>query len=306
MSTTTTLVGAVALAALLLPQFASAHGPQDKEPKPLFSLVANTEVKAKLKANGMQRIEGAVTAIQGTTLTVQAKNGGTYTVDASGAKFVRRFGAAMVIGDIQINDQLHVEGRIDGNTVVAKLVRDESLQARHGEFSGKVTTITGTSFVIQTSGRGTQTIMTTASTTIMKQGATTTLSAIPVGTQVKVRGVWNTSNNNVVASRIHIVEHVRSIRLQGTVESKTATSTFTLKATNGTTYTIDASQATLVRKAAGTTSLDTLVVGERVEVQGKHVVGSTAIKARVVKGSALPPVSATTTVSAILGAAVSL
>ncbi len=70
--------------------------------------------------------DGSVTAIDGTTITMQeeaVEGGASYTVDTSGATFVKT-GATGTIADIKVGDKIFVDGSVTGTTVVATKVMD--------------------------------------------------------------------------------------------------------------------------------------------------------------------------------------
>jgi riboflavin synthase alpha subunit len=66
---------------------------------------------------------GTVTAINGSTLTVTGKDGGTYTVDASSAT-VKASGATSAVSDIKVGDTVMIQGSITTATMTAKNIED--------------------------------------------------------------------------------------------------------------------------------------------------------------------------------------
>ncbi len=275
MKHTSKLVSAAALLTLLVPAITLAH--------PLNSGFSLSSIEANLKAKVGEKMEkhqekrqektisGAVTSINGMTLAVKnTKDSVVYTVDATNAKLVRKFGANMVIGDIQVNDILFVNGTISTTTpttVVAKVIRDESLQARNATFNGTVVTITGTSFTLQTKERGLQTVNTTSSSTIKKNGTTATFADITVGATVRVDGIWNNTNNNIAAKTINILAKTRPVSVNGTVTAKTDT-TLTLTNEKGKVYTVTTAKLSLFNKDWTAITLGDVAVGDKVGVYG--------------------------------------
>jgi hypothetical protein len=94
--------------------------------------------------NGMHRghapmgNDGNVTAINGTTITMQEESdegGAVYTIDASGATFMKD-GATGTVSSIAVGDKIFVKGTVTGNTVVATSVMDGHPQGGHGMFGG--------------------------------------------------------------------------------------------------------------------------------------------------------------------------
>ncbi len=72
---------------------------------------------------GMKRgVMGKVTAVDGSTITVTAPNGTSYTVNASGATF-KKFVTSSA-ADISVGDQIDAQGTVSGTTVTATNVLD--------------------------------------------------------------------------------------------------------------------------------------------------------------------------------------
>ncbi len=157
-----------------------------------------------IKAAKTGWITGTITGINGTTISVLSK-GVTYSVDASNAKTIRRFNAPMKVSDMQIGDVLQVRGVIPTSTsITATTIRDLSLQARHGQFDGTVQSVSGSSFVLQSNHRGSQTINTNSSTIYKHKGAIVSFASVTAGSNVRVFGVWNSTNSNVTAKLVII------------------------------------------------------------------------------------------------------
>jgi hypothetical protein len=227
-------------------------------------------------------LTGTVNAISGTTITLSTSKG-SISIDASNAKLVRRFGAAMLITDAQVGDQLVVRGILstDATSLVASMVRDMSLQARNGTFSGKIVSVGSNSFMLQSNVRGGQTINITSSTVIKRNGQAAQFSDLAAGQSVRVSGVWDRTNSNVTATSINIIIKVLRISING---SLSAVSGNTLTVTSGNnTYTVDVTHASLVRKFGGKSSLSEFNIGDNLQVRGKHEDGSMSVTASLVR-----------------------
>lgn len=73
-------------------------------------------------------INGGVTAVSGSTITVKANNGTSYTVNIEVSDIlVNRIWDKINISDIKINDRVMVYGTVSSTTIDAKLVKDLSL-----------------------------------------------------------------------------------------------------------------------------------------------------------------------------------
>lgn len=126
----------------------------------------------------------------GTTLKV-SKDGKTYTILTDDkTQFRRRFWGKGTLAEMQVGDMLWVIGKWTDDThtsVLARLVRDLSLQKRRGTFVGVVQSLTSTGWIMQTVNRGLQTVTISG----------TTQADVKVGDRVKVQGLWDKTNSTI-------------------------------------------------------------------------------------------------------------
>jgi len=248
---------------------------------PFMAFAQGPSVSTRIHLNSWT---GTVSSVSGNMFTLAANNGATYTVDASAAKTHRRFGAMMQVADIQAGDSVVVKGTADGSTIKAAVIRDTSLQAKNGVFSGKVTAVSGSSFTVQTGSRGSQTVNTDSSTVFKKNGQAATISDVMVGSQVRVTGVWDKTNNNISAKFVNVVVRMARINISASLSSvDTSANTLSVTASNNTTYTIDLSKAKIVNKLGGKIALSDLVVSDNLKIRGSHQVSSTSIMAMSIR-----------------------
>lgn len=147
-------------------------------------------------------MHGNVTAINGTSLTVQLANineqpnGKTITVlTDSNTKFRRRFWGDSSVSEISVGDWVNVKGTWTDNnqtTLQATWIRDVSIQKRKGTFIGNITSMSGSTFVLASQNRGNQTV-TYSSTTQIVDNANNSISSssLKVGDRVRVKGMWD-------------------------------------------------------------------------------------------------------------------
>ncbi len=178
---------------------------------------------------GGRGLFGTVSAINGTTLTVQSKGFGknptatTYTVDATNAT-VTKSGSASSLSNVSIGDTVMIAGTINGSSVTATTIRDGVTSrggmgmkpgVRNGEnpqtkpaliqgngqpvIGGNVTAINGSTLTIKNKGNAAYTVD-ASSATIQKAGATSTVSSITVGDNVVVQGTVN--GTSITASSV--------------------------------------------------------------------------------------------------------
>jgi hypothetical protein len=214
------------------------------------------------------------------SMTAYRSSSTVYSVDATNAQLIRRYGAAMQLSDMQAGDVLAVSGTINGLSITAKTVRDESLQAHNGTFVGTVGQVSGSSFVLQSKDRGSQTINITNSTIFREGTASTSSSAVAQGQTATVSGVWDRTNSNVTANRVTI--KVGSLSFSGTL-GPVSGGILTVTTASSTAYSVDATNARITYKNGRKGSLPILQTGDTLLVYGKSVSGTTSVTASLVR-----------------------
>ena len=155
---------------------------------------------------------GTLTAKDGNTLTV-SKDGKSYSVLVdSNTQLRRKFWGKATLDEMQIGDTLNVMGKWTDETktaVLAKMIRDVSIQKRNGVFVGTVNSLTSNGWMMDTIKRGSQTV-TVSSTTrfVNRKGVSIAQSDILVGHKVRVKGLWNSQANTITE-----VTHVKDFSL---------------------------------------------------------------------------------------------
>ena len=86
---------------------------------------SSTPVMPPIQGNGDPVIGGTVSAVTGSTLTVAAKAGQTYSVDASGATIAKRGVTNAALSNVSVGDAVVVQGTVSGTTVQASSVLDQ-------------------------------------------------------------------------------------------------------------------------------------------------------------------------------------
>jgi hypothetical protein len=158
-------------------------------------------------------VEGTVTAVSGSSITVSGKNGATYTVDDSSAsveKYANGASATSNASSIAVGDTVMIDGSITTASLTAKSIRDDFPAPTPPAAMGKVTAVSGSTITISGMARpttaGTKPTETTytvdaSSATVTKiaapaaKGAPTTstisVSDISVGDMISVEGTAN-------------------------------------------------------------------------------------------------------------------
>ena len=157
-------------------------------------------------------IAGQVSATNGTTLIV-TKDGKTYTVNTDGTTlFKRHFWGKSSLSEISVGDTVNVHGKFTDDaqtTILAKLVRDVSIQKRFGVFFGDILSISGNSIVIKSINRGNQTVTVSSTTKIVnRREQTIAQTDLQVGHRVRVRGMWDKASKTITE-----VSHIKDFSL---------------------------------------------------------------------------------------------
>ncbi len=84
---------------------------------------------AQIQGNGQPIIGGAVTGINGSTLTVTNQGNVTYTVDATNATIVKN-NTTSSLASISLNDDVLIQGTVNGANVVATSVIDHAMPTK--------------------------------------------------------------------------------------------------------------------------------------------------------------------------------
>ena len=166
----------------------------------------------------MSIVSGKITAINGTTITVE-KDGTSYTVltgtfDKCTTRFRRRFWGNSGLSEYAVGHMVNVFGRWKDDTrtsVEACVLRDISIQKRFGVFVGNILSLTTDGWVMTTASdkRTNQTVTITSETKLVNRNeAAITRTDIKVGDKVRVKGMWDRSINTVTE-----VTHVKDYSL---------------------------------------------------------------------------------------------
>jgi len=130
---------------------------------------------------------------------------GDFTVSAGGkdypvytdanTKFRRLFWGNGAFSDLRVDDKVNIIGTWtdDSHTAInAFMVRDLSVQKKHGVFFGTIDSISGSTFVLKTLRHNSITVTTGSSTKfINRSGGAITFSNLATGQRVRVRGLWD-------------------------------------------------------------------------------------------------------------------
>lgn len=155
---------------------------------------------AALKAGNVVKLSGTIASL-GTNSFTLTTNEGSVTVNLmTNAVLLRRFGAKATFAEFSVSDRVQVLGKYnaDKTAVDARVVRNQSIQKRHGTFVGTIISTSTNSFTFQPLARPIQTVTTIATTRFVDRTMKPiTFSTLAVGHRVMVRGVWDNKLNTV-------------------------------------------------------------------------------------------------------------
>ena len=166
---------------------------------------ATPAMMISVSTHGSMKLEGTLASVSGTTLTINSW-GGVWTVDASGAKLLRRFGGAASVSEFKQGDAMIVLGTAQqsGWAVTAKSVRDMSIQERNVRPIGTVSGLSGTGFTLTTAAGKSYQVSAEASTTIVMSGKSGSWANLANGVRVEVWGVLDRLEQTLSATRIRV------------------------------------------------------------------------------------------------------
>ncbi len=187
------------IVALPLATFAQSAPTTQVNPTAPSSMHGKGEMK-KGGMKGFHAINGTVTTIVGSTITLTTKAGIVYTVDATNAKYPTK-PVAETLANIQTGDMLNVRGTVTTTNVAAKMITDKSYFDRT-VFAGHVTAISGNTITITDMKNATYTVDATAAQIVKGNHAQTaeTIADVKIGDRIVAIGTIN--GTTITATKI--------------------------------------------------------------------------------------------------------
>ena len=157
-------------------------------------------VKARIQTRAVL-IRATVTAKGTDSLTVKGEDGKEYVVKVDGlTQWRRKFWGKSDFGETSVNDILNIYGKWNNEEMTeiqAKLIRNISIQKRHGVFFGTVKSLTSTGWIMSTAKRGDQSVTVTGARLVNRKEVWISQSDIVIGHRVRVKGLWDSKNNTM-------------------------------------------------------------------------------------------------------------
>jgi hypothetical protein len=152
---------------------------------------------------------GTVTAVSGSTISIQTNDSTNFTINAGSAKIVKIPNTVIAVADIQVGDAVHITGNktsAGSTTIDASVIYVLPANLKPAIAKGTVTAVNTNSITVQTKDDGTSiTVNTTPDTTIVDANNNTVAQAdIATDAKVKVIGFWDTVLNVFNAIKIKL------------------------------------------------------------------------------------------------------
>lgn len=249
------------------------------------SLGAATKSFVHITADGAVTLLGTLKANNSNSLTVSSFGGDWTVTTNTETKFLRKHGSTSNSAELSLGDSVRVDGSMIlkdtlSMNILARSIRDESIQKRDASFQGTIMSMSGDTFTLATDHRGAFTVSVSATTKITLQGKTVKLSELTIGTKVIVSGLWNTRLATISAEIIR-ESPTPTKEFRGTISQGTG-GTLTIKLNGGGTLILLAADAHITsNKKPGETS--SLALGTPVLIRGSLDGSHTTLTADTIK-----------------------
>jgi len=254
------------------------------DPRPFGSTL-----EVHINDNGTVSIQGArVEQISGTTIFCKVYWGVSFirvTVRTNDkTTFEKRFGQTIALNELSIGDFISVTGTLfEGSNsldVVARSVKDWSLQTLEENFSGTITelgtsTPETTSFVFNSKTRGKITLLVGPTVSVSRGNLTISTASLGVGTKItSATGVYNNLKKTLDAKTVRVYQDMSIFKprnFEGVIKSVDGGSTpvAMVVTAGGVDYTLSLSDGvTIVNNKRQTISIARFIKGDKVRFYG--------------------------------------
>lgn len=240
-------------------------------------------------AAAAKTLTGVVVGFNGNQIIFATTSAAKYTADPGSSQLLRKNGAPMQLSEILVGDKIEVQGTLwNDNSISPTSIRDLSLYAHTGTFTGKISAINtvDSSFIIDSKTYGSQTIHTNNFTSYKKNGSMAAFKDLILGMTAQVKGMWDRSNVSITATAVNGSYRLINIYFTGSLSQKNGAA-FTVIGNGNVIYGVDVSGAALQNKSGQVIQLSTFNLGDSLRVWGKHLSGSVAIVGTQVKDSSV-------------------
>jgi len=217
-------------------------------------------IEAESPHHGLAEIEGQVTAVTASSLTLAPATGSPVTLGTKASTLVILDGVPSTLSAIAVGDK--ARALYDSTTLVAVAIEAESPHHSLAEIEGEVTAVTASSLTIAPEAGSPVTLGTDASTVVILDAAPSTLSAIAVDD--KARALYDTTTLIAVAIQAQSPHHqLMAVEGQVTAVGGSSISITPDHPQGAGPVTLGTSSTTLIFLDGGISSLASIAVGDR-------------------------------------------
>jgi len=229
------------------------------------------QMQVRIERSGRAQLVGTLVSVSSTTLTVTSW-GGNWSVDASNAKLVRRYGGQSNLSEFQAGDYLQIQGTASSSaawTIIATIVKDNSIQVKNVNVMGTISNLNASStpgFTLTAQNGQVIQVNVTSATRIYVNGQQGALSNLSNGISVRVKGVLDRNSKNILADRIEYKQ--QRISVNGTIAGlNSSNSSFALSADDDT-FRVTLASGAKIRVNNGPAAFSDLQNGMKARVRG--------------------------------------
>jgi Domain of unknown function (DUF5666) len=217
-------------------------------------------IEAESPHHELAEIEGQVTAVTASSLTLAPASGAPVTLGTKASTVVILDGAPSTLSAITVGDQ--ARALYDTTTLIAAAIEAESPHHELAEIEGQVTAVTASSLTIMPEEGAPVTIGTDASTVVILDLAPSTLSAIVVGD--KARALYDTGTLIAIAIQAQSPHHeLAEVEGQVTAVGGSSITIMPDERHGAAPVTLGTSSATQIFLDGAVSSLSAIAVGDR-------------------------------------------
>jgi hypothetical protein len=217
--------------------------------------------------------------VSGNTITATGRGGRTVTVQVSATTTYTEAGASASLTAIHPGSLIAVRGSRASTS--APTINATAITILLSREAGVVTSVSGTAITLTGFDGASHTVVVTGQTSYQKAGASATLSDVTVGTAIVAAGTLD-SSGTLTAVRVAIRVPTVAGRVTAVNGSSTGSSSYTVTARFGTTYTVNATSSTTYVNRDGTAaSASAVTVGTYIAAQGT-LSGTTLTAQRII------------------------
>jgi hypothetical protein len=243
------------------------------------SLAAVT-IRAQSEHQTLAQVQGQVTAVAGTSITIETAHGAPVILGADSSTRVVLNGRAATFASLAVGDQALAV--YDAATLVATVIQAQSPRHPIAAVAGPVTAVTAATITIAPSHGSPVTLTVSAATQVFLDGALSALAAIAAGDQAQAVYDATTLTAAVIQAQ---APRRQTAAIAGEVTAVTA-ATITIAPSHGSAVTLTVGTATKVFLAGASASLAAIAVGD----EAQAVYGAATLVAVVIE--AQPPLHA--------------